>query len=420
LLGVAGLLWQANLMQVSRRTYRPTSGVLSVASILLVAMPILSVTLAGCAEKAVQPAPAKPVELAKTPAAVPVPLDPPAPTAAPVPVDQPTSFPAMNDPAFDTWRASLRAEAIAQGIKPQTFDQAFAGLMLNPRVIQLDRNQPDVKTNSASYISRRLTAARISQGRRMRTQHAAMFAEKEQTYGVSADVMVGIWGMETSYGADMGSFDVVRSLTSLAYDGRRSAMFRRELLAALAILDQGRATRSQLRGSWAGAMGHPQFMPTSYLTLGRDGDGDGKVDIWSNLPDVFASMGNYLQSRGWKPGINWGFQVTLPQGYDPTRYVPLDQPANCKRALEKHSALRPVAQWKQDGLIPTDSASQWPADTALASVVLPDGPGGPAYLATENYRVVLNYNCSNYYALSVLMLSDRVGNTPVAVAQADY
>jgi membrane-bound lytic murein transglycosylase B len=418
LLGLRELLWQAKVMQAIRSAPRPTGGGSSVAAILFVAAPVLSVLLSGCAEKVVQSAPAKAPEVATAP--VPVPLNPPTPQAAPVAADPATSAPAADGQAFEAWRAALRAEAIGQGIKPQTFDQAFAGLTLNPRVIQLDRNQPDVKTNSAAYIGRRLTAARIGQGRRMREQHAAMFAEKEQTYGVSANVMVGIWGMETSYGADMGSFDVVRSLTSLAYDGRRSSMFRRELLAALTILDQGRATSSQLLGSWAGAMGHPQFMPTSYLSLGRDGDGDGKVDIWSNLPDVFASMGNYLQSRGWQPGIQWGFQVSLPQGYDPSRYVPLNAPASCKKALEKHSALRPVAQWKQDGLIPADSAAQWPADTVLASIVLPDGPGGPAYLATENYRVVLNYNCSNYYALSVLMLADRVGNAPVAVAQAGY
>jgi lytic murein transglycosylase len=337
--------------------------------------------------------------------------------AAPIPLDPPTSAPARTGETFDTWRAALRTEAIAQGIRPETFDQALNGMLLNPRVIQLDRNQPDVKTTVASYIGRRLTAARISQGRRVRGQHAAMFAAKEQRYGVSADIMVGIWGMETSYGADMGSFDVVRSLTSLAYDGRRSVLFRRELLAALTILDQGKAKASQLRGSWAGAMGHPQFMPTSYLSLGQDGDGDGKVDIWSSLPDVFASMGNYLQSRGWKPGINWGFQVILPQGYDPMRYVPLDPQASCKRALEKHSALRPVSQWKQDGLVPASNSSQWPEDSVLASIVMPDGPAGPAYLATENYRVVLNYNCSNYYALSVLMLADRVGTAPVAMAQ---
>ncbi len=317
--------------------------------------------------------------------------------------------------AFEQWRDALRADAIAQAISAATFDRAFAGLLPNPRVIALDRGQPEVKTTYAGYVERRLTGARIAQGRRLRQDNGATLESSARTYGVSADVMVAIWGMETSYGADMGSFDVIRSLASLAYDGRRSAMFRRELLAALTILDRDLATPAQLRGSWAGAMGHPQFMPTSYLELAVDGDQNGKVDIWSSLPDVFASMANYFSKRGWRAGVPWGFRVALPAGYDTSKYVPFNPPLSCKRALEKHSALRPIGQWRADGLLPADAGSIWPADHVLASVLKPDGDAGPAFLVTENYRVVLNYNCSNYYALSVLLLADKVG-APTTVA----
>jgi membrane-bound lytic murein transglycosylase B len=222
-------------------------------------------------------------------------------------------------------------------------------------------------------------------------------------------VMVAIWGMETSYGSDMGRMGVIRSLASLAYDGRRSALFRRELLAALTILNDGKARPEQMQGSWAGAMGHPQFMPSSYLELGVDGNGDGKVDIWSSLDDVFASMGNYLKSRGWQSGVPWGVEVRLPETYDAGRYVELTPATGCKRAMEKHSALRPVASWKADGLAVAVPETAFPADTVMASVVRPDGVDGPAFLVTENYRVILAYNCSNYYALSVLLLSDKVG-----------
>jgi membrane-bound lytic murein transglycosylase B len=344
------------------------------------------------------------------PVAAPVPVPVVAPAPAPPPVTLPAPAPLSTPPAltqsFALWRDTLRSDALGQSIRPDVFDAAFAGLVPNPRVIELDRGQPEVKTTSAQYIGRRLTAARIGQGQRVRADNSRTLAGVEQTYGVPASVMVAIWGMETSYGGDMGSFDVVRSLASLAYDGRRSALFRSELLAALTILNSGKVTAQQLRGSWAGAMGHPQFMPSSYLELGVDGDLDGRVDIWTSLPDVFASMGNYLKNRGWRAGVPWGGAVTLPAGFDASRFAEPVRPAGCRRAMEKHTAMRPVAAWKADGLVP---AIGFPDESVLASVVQPDGADGPAFLVTENYRVILAYNCSNYYALSVLMLADKVG-----------
>lgn len=400
-------MWQAVIMQMRSASISPSFGVMLVVTALLVA---------ACAERT------EPTPQPKMPTVAASPTPPPTARApVVVPLALPTADPASNAPglteSFELWRDGLRKQVLAQGIRPDVFDSAFAGLSPNPRVVQLDRGQPEVKASYAGYVGRRLTPARISQGLRMRAEKSVQLAAAEQRYGVDANLMVGIWGMETSYGADMGSFDVIRSLASLAYDGRRSAMFRRELVAALTMLDKGMVPREQLRGSWAGAMGHPQFMPSSYLELGQDGDGDGRIDIWNNLSDVFASMGNYFHARGWRTGVPWGGEVQLPAGYDPQRYVALNPPTGCKRALEKHSGLRPVGQWKADGLVPSPGMTgTWPADDVLASVVRPDGDAGPAFLVTENYRVVLNYNCSNYYALSVLLLADRVGAPPAAAA----
>jgi membrane-bound lytic murein transglycosylase B len=366
---------------------------------------VTALFVASCAPK---PAPLPPVVAAPVlPQVVSI-----APASVP-PVTLPQTEPATVSPAtsqsFDAWRLALRAEAIGLSIRPEVFDAAFDRLTPNPRVIELDRGQPEVKTTSAQYIGRRLTSARIAQGQRVRIDNSVVLTGAEQIYGVPSSVMVAIWGMETSYGSDMGRMGVIRSLASLAYDGRRSALFRRELLAALTILNDGKARPEQMQGSWAGAMGHPQFMPSSYLELGVDGNGDGKVDIWSSLDDVFASMGNYLKSRGWQSGVPWGVEVRLPETYDAGRYVELTPATGCKRAMEKHSALRPVASWKADGLAVAVPETAFPADTVMASVVRPDGVDGPAFLVTENYRVILAYNCSNYYALSVLLLSDKVG-----------
>jgi membrane-bound lytic murein transglycosylase B len=396
-LALVASMWQANLMIYQKLNSGPSLGVSSIVTALY---------LVACAPKSEAPPPS-----VATPAASPSPV---ATTAtAPPKVVLPALIPVSTPPAatqsFETWRDALRQDVLAAGIRPEVFETAFANLVPNPRVVALDRGQPEAKTTSATYVGRRLTAARISQGKREREANRAILDQAELTYGVPANVMVAIWGMETSYGADTGSFDVVRSLASLAYDGRRSSMFRTELIAALTMLNTGKATPQQLRGSWAGAMGHPQFMPSSFLELAIDGDQDGKVDIWSSREDVFASMGNYLRSRGWRAGVPWGVQVTLPSGYDVSRTIEPVAPIGCRKAIAKHSALRPISVWKSEGLFPSSAASLFPDDGVLASIVQPDGIGGPAYLVTENYRVILAYNCSNYYALSVLLLADRIG-----------
>jgi lytic murein transglycosylase len=216
--------------------------------------------------------------------------------------------------------------------------------------------------------------------------------------------MVAIWGHETNYGAYTGNFDLLRSLASLAYDGRRRELFQGEFIAALKMLDRG-VPREQLKGSWAGATGNPQFLPSIYLRLARDGDGDGRADIWSSQPDTLASIANYFASAGWRAGEPWGVAVTVPAEMDRAEVRNRLVSPRCPRVFARHSGWRTMAEWRALGV---SAQGAWPADRTLATLFEPDGPGATAYLLTGNYRVILDYNCSNFYALSVGLLADAV------------
>ncbi len=319
-----------------------------------------------------------------------------------------TVLPLTATPAFRGWVAVLRADALTKGISAATFDAAMTGVELNPRVIELDREQLQSPTTYASYVNRRLTASLIAQGRAAYAANAGPIDAAAQKYGVPGTVMVGIWGNESSYGGGMGRSDVIRSLVTLAYDGRRAELFRGELFAVLTLLERRQITRDQLVGSWAGAMGNAQFMPSSILTYGVDTDGDGQINLRTSLPDVFGSVGNYLKLKGWQPNLGWGFRAAIPAGYNSASIAETVPTTGCKRAFIKHSKLRPASTWRAEGFAPASAASAWPADDVPMALVLPDGPGGIGFLTTANYRVILDYNCSNYYALTVLGLADAV------------
>lgn len=314
------------------------------------------------------------------------------------------------DNGFRTFLLSVREDALAKGVRPSTIDSIFPALTFNQRVVDLDRSQPDDSNKAppqlANYLARRLDPVRINGGRdryaRMQPQLMAM----ESRFGVPAGILLGIWGMETNYGSYTGDFDLFRSLASLAYDGRRRELFSGELIAALQIVDRGLAPRSALVGSWAGAMGNPQFLPSSYLASAVDGDGDGRADIWRSEADTIASIGNYLAKAGWKKGEPWGLEVMVPAGLDRQAIVSTEVSGTCPRVHARHSRWMSVAEWKAYGLAPVDKA--WPADTLRATLIEPDGPGGRAFLAFDNYRALLGYNCSNYYAISVGLLADAV------------
>ncbi|APL94155.1 lytic murein transglycosylase [Sphingobium indicum] len=320
------------------------------------------------------------------------------------------SVSAQEDVAFRAYLESLRPKARAMGIRDMTLDSVFPGLTPNPRVIQLDQNQPGGGAyapipNFEPYRRQHVDAARIGRGRTAYLANRARLARIEAETGVPEEIMVAIYGHETNYGAYTGDFDLIRSLATLSYEGRRRALFEPELLATLKMLDNG-VPRSRLVGSWAGATGYPQFLPSVYLRLGRDGDGDGRVDIWNSEADALASIANYFVHAGWRRGQPWGIAVSVPAGLDRSALAARTSPARCPRVFNRHSRWLSMAEWRRMGIVP--SGGGWPADRVMATLLEPDGPGKTAYLLTSNYRAILDYNCSNFYALSVGLLADAV------------
>ncbi|MFS0771302.1 lytic transglycosylase domain-containing protein [Sphingomonas sp. 1P08PE] len=311
---------------------------------------------------------------------------------------------------FRQYLDQVRTRAIAQGVSGATIDRELAGLTVNQRVIDLDRRQPGNPQSTsfspfAPYRAEHVDMARITRGQAVYQAQRARLASIERQSGVPESIMVAIWGHETNYGSYTGNFDLIRSLASLAFDGRRRTLFEGELIAALKMIDRG-VPRSQLKGSWAGATGNPQFLPSIYLRLSRDGDGDGRADIWSSGADTLASIAAYFVDAGWRPGQPWGVAVGVPATFDRAALRNRLVSPRCPRVFERHSAWRSMAEWRALGITPL--GRPWPGDDVQAALIEPDGPGATAYLLTGNYRVILDYNCSNFYALSVGLLADAV------------
>lgn len=320
---------------------------------------------------------------------------------------------AQDEAGFQRWLPELRSQARRAGVTERTLDEVFPALTYNARVIELDRSQPGGTPgatsapipNFAPYRARHVDASRINRGRNAYARRMADLRRIEANSGVPASVVTAIWGHETNYGAVMGGFDIPRALATLAYEGRRRELFTAEFIASLKILDRG-YPRSRLTGSWAGAMGHPQFLPSVYLRLAADGDGDGRADIWGNEADALASIANYLNAAGWRRGQPWGVAVNVPGSFDRAALTTRSISPRCPRVFERHSQWRTMAEWRALGVVPQDG--RWPADNVMASLLEPDGPGRTAYLLTGNYRAILDYNCSNFYALSVGLLADAI------------
>lgn len=314
--------------------------------------------------------------------------------------------------SFEAYVASLWPKAQAMGIRRATFDRIVPTLTYNPRVVQLDRNQADevvVNPNApispfAPYRARHVDAARIGGGQAVLNRERAHLAQIERTSGVPAGVILGIYGHETNYGRITGDFDLLRSLSTLAYDGRRRALFEEEFLSAMLMVERG-APREALIGSWAGAFGHPQFLPSVYLRMARDGDGDGVAAIWDNPSDAMASIAHYLQVSGYKRGERWGYAVSVPDALDRRGLVSTSTSPRCARVFQRHSRFLTAAEWRARGV---SFRGNGPADDVLMSLIEPDGPGNTAYLLTGSYRAILDYNCSNFYALSVGLLADGI------------
>ncbi|MFA7440542.1 MAG: lytic murein transglycosylase [Sphingomonadaceae bacterium] len=314
-----------------------------------------------------------------------------------------------DEAGFSAWLVQYRQGAVQRGLSAEWIDKALADAVYTPRVVELDRAQPDDSGRRnvfASYLDRQLTPQRIADGRARASAHSSALKRISAETGVPGAIIVAIWGMETSYGRITGGFDLPSSLATLAYDGRRAELFTRELDALVRMVGEGRADRSQLRGSWAGAFGQPQFLPSSYLGYAKDGDGDGRADIWNSVPDTFASIANYLREHGWQRDIPWGFRAVVPRNFDRVSIGNPEKPESCIRPMQAHSRWRTAGEWRADGFIPMNAL--WPADDVPMTLVEPDGPDTGAYLTTASYRAIMEYNCSNFYALSVALLADAV------------
>jgi lytic murein transglycosylase len=293
-----------------------------------------------------------------------------------------------NPGPFDAFLEELWPDAQANGITRRTFALAFAGLSPDPRVIAETRRQPEYGKPVGAYINSVASKSRVETGIRQAKSWSLTLAAIENTYGVERGIVLGIWGIETSYGQDKDRWDVIRSLATLAQARYREPYFRNELLIALKILQSGHMPRGKMVGSWAGAMGQPQFMPSNYFDYAVDSSGSGRPDIWTNVPDVLASIGNYLRKEGWIPGLNWGFEVLVPKDFDYGR----------SRAS--------FQDWAGLGLLRSDHS----ALPSLGDAILffPSGSPGPAFLVTHNFNVIKRYNDSDVYALAVGHLADRV------------
>ena len=311
--------------------------------------------------------------------------------------------------SFDAYLDRLKARALAEGVSPGTIARMTAGLTPNERVIRLDSGPGSPARRGypamAPYIDTHVNPTRIRRGRAVYRSHAADLVSVEREYGVPPEIIVAIFGHETNYGAIRGNFDLARSLATLAWEGRRRELFENEFIALMKVADKGFA-RESLVGSFAGAFGNPQFLPSVYLRLASDGDGDGRADIFANRADTFASIANYFRDAGWRTGQPWGVRAAVPRGFDVGAYrTELVSPV-CPRVHERHSQWKTVDEWRALGVQPQRPLG----GDVLTSLFQPDGPGTPAWLLTSNYRVILEYNCSNYYATSVGLLADAIAN----------
>jgi membrane-bound lytic murein transglycosylase B len=299
-----------------------------------------------------------------------------------------------NDLDFQGWLRGLRAEATAKGISRATVDRALANIRPIPHVIELDQKQPEFTLSFQEYIDKVVSPTRIEKGRELRQEHRQLLDRIAATYGVQPSFVLALWGMESDFGRITGDYPVVAALATLAFEGRRGAFFRSELLAALRILDRGYIDLPAMTGSWAGAMGQAQFMPSSYLRYAVDYYGNGHRDIWHNTADVLASIANYLAQVGWFANQSWGMEVRLPQGFD-HRLVDLEQ-------------QKPLEDWAALGVRRVDGGAL-PRNGAIASLVEPDGPGmGPAFAVFDNYRAILKWNHSAFFATAAGLLADSI------------
>jgi membrane-bound lytic murein transglycosylase B len=313
------------------------------------------------------------------------------------------ALPVQAQVEFDAWLAAFREEAAAQGISAETLDAALTGVVPDERVIGFDRRQPEFLQTFLDYLERRTTPRQIELGQALLVEHGELLDAVERRHGIPKSVLVAFWGLETNYGAFLGGFNIPASLATLAHDGRRSDFFRKELLDALRIVDAGHVAAIDMNGSWAGAMGQMQFMPSTFRAHAVDGDGDGRIDLWNSLPDAMHSAGNYLQRAGWRAGEPIAVEVQLPEGFDLRRVG-----MNNVRALREWTVLGVTPLGEDPRLTPA----------LRGALILPQGREGPVFMVFQNFAVVMQWNRSVNYALAVAHLAARIdGGAPLAGGQ---
>ena len=311
-----------------------------------------------------------------------------------VTVDKPASG---GEQDFRDWLDALRREAREQGISEATLNASLKGIAPVTRIIELDRSQPELTQTFWDYMNRRVTETRVKRGRELLDTHRPLLDSIYSQYGIPPRYIVAFWGLETNYGGYMGSFQAIEALATLAYNPRRAAFFRAELIEALRIVDQGHITPDQMKGSWAGAMGHMQFMPSTFRRHAVDYTGDGRKDIWNSLPDAFASASGFLSDIGWQKGERWGREVLLTDDFD--------------LALAGMQTKKSVNAWAKLG-VRQANGRPLPDAEMEGSVILPQGRKGPAFLVYDNFRVIMGWNRSIYYAITVGHLADRITGLP--------
>ncbi|BBP46699.1 murein transglycosylase [Thiosulfatimonas sediminis] len=310
--------------------------------------------------------------------------------------DEP-QFSAQDQQQFQMWLTEFRQEAAAHGISENTLNQALSNLTLSDKVLQMDRKQPEFTRTFFEYLNRAVSETRIENGRQNFIQQRQVLDKIEQIYGIPGAYLVAFWGMETNFGSYTGYDPIIQSLATLAFDPRRSGFFRNELLAALTIIDRGDVTLSEMQGSWAGAMGQVQFMPSNYLKYAIDGDGDGKANLWKSTPDALYSAAHFLKELGWQAGQEWGIEVALPKGFD--------------LSLADNKTWRTIAEWQQLGLKSSDNqeiSTLINPQIEEAILVLPSDYRGPAFLTFKNFKVIKRWNNSTNYAIGVGYLANQI------------
>ena len=322
--------------------------------------------------------------------------------AQPAPGQQVLSAqPADPDAQFRSFVAAFRATAIQAGIDPQIYDASTVGIARNPRVEQLNLQQPEFVKPVWQYLDGAVSLARITRGQAMLAAYAPALADIERRFGVQKEILVAIWGIESDYGQTMGSFNMFEALATLGYQGPRSDFGRRELLNALRMEQQEHYSPAAMTSSWAGAFGQTQFIPSAFLKYAVDGDADGRRDLWHSPPDALASAANLLLQSGWERNAAWGYEVVLPANF-PYEYAEIDRPTSIN--YWRNLGVRAAAGW------------QLPQSDASASIFLPAGARGPAFMVFDNFRAVLKYNNAGSYALAVCTLADRLKGLPPVMA----